>query len=101
MNDNVTAAQPPFFSETHAVTIAAAARDDPDADGFLVEIPSQSTLVAASSVGGVIVRWVVESPVNVDEMGERHAQLEQAGLRYVCLTMHTDRLVPLAAKGTH
>ena len=101
MNTKVTAAQPPLFSETHAITIAAAARDHPDADGLLVEIPSQSALVAASSVDSVIVRWIVESPVSVDEMGERHAQLEQAGLKYVCLSMRTDKLVPLAAKGTH
>ena len=100
MNTQVMAAQPPLFSETHAVSIAASASDYPDADGLLVHIPSQSALVAASSVGGVIVRWVVESPVSVDEMGERHAQLEQAGLQYVCLTMLTDRRVLLAPKGT-
>ena len=101
MSAHVTAAQPPLFSETHAVTIAAAARDYPDANGLLVHIPSQRALVAASIDDGVIGRWVVESPVSVDEMGERHAQLEQAGLKYICLSMRTDKLVLLAAKGTH
>ena len=50
---------------------------------------------------GVIVRWVIESPTNFDEIRERQAQLEKAGLKYVCLTMHVDRLVPIAPKGTH
>lgn len=58
-------------------------------------------LVAASMTAGVIVRWVIESPTNFDEISERHAQLKKAGLKYVCLTMHVDRLVSIAPKGTH
>lgn len=30
MNEKIIAAQPPFFSETHAATIADAAREYPD-----------------------------------------------------------------------
>lgn len=94
-------ATPPFFSETHAVTIAAAARDYPDADGLSIDIHSERMLIAASMTDGVIVRWVVESPMSVAEIDERRGQLERTGLHYVSLTMRTDKLVPLAPKGTH
>lgn len=101
MNEPLCAAQPPFFSETHAATIAAAAREYPDADGLLIDVHSQHMLVAASTVDGVIGRWVAESPVNICEMEERQAQLAKAGLKYICLTMHCDRLVPLDPKTSH
>ncbi len=101
MNEQLTAAQPPFFLATHSASIANAARDYPQVDGLLIDVHSQRMLVAASMTAGVIVRWVIESPTNFDEIRERQAQLEKAGLKYVCLTMHVDRLVPIAPKGTH
>ena len=70
MNEQLTAAQPLFFSETHAASIAAAARDYPDADGLLIDVHSQRMLVAASVTAAVVVRWVIESPVNFDEITE-------------------------------
>ena len=101
MNQRITAAQPPLFSETHAATIAAAAQNYPDADGILIDMHAEHMLVAVPLVNGIVVRWVVESAVGINEMSERQAQLKQAGLQYVCLTMHTDRLVPLAPKERH
>lgn len=101
MNDRLCAALPPIFSEIHAATIAAAARDHPDANGLLIDVHSQHMLVAATIVDGVVIRWVTESPVNIGEMQERHAQIAKAGLRFVCLTMHCDRLVPLGPGTMH
>ena len=101
MNEKLTAARPPLFSETHAVTIAAAARDYPEADGLSIDLHAERILIAASMTDGVIIKWLTESPMSAAEIAERRAQLAQAGLQYVALTMHTDRLVPLAPKGTH
>ena len=101
MNEKLTAARPPLFSETHAVTIAAAARDYPEADGLSIDLHAERILIAASMTDGVIVKWVSESPMNGAEIDERRAQLAQAGLQYVSLTMHCDRLVPLRAGTTH
>lgn len=47
MNVQFIAAQPPFFSDTRAASIVRTAREYPDADGWLVEIASQSALVAS------------------------------------------------------
>ena len=101
MNERVTAAPPPLFSETHAATIASAARDYPDADGLLIDVHAEHMLIAVPLVNGIVVRWVVESAVGINEMSERQAQLKQAGLQYVCLTMHTYNLVPLDPKESH
>ena len=101
MNEKLTAAQPPFFSVLHATSVVAAARDHRESDGLLINIPLQRMLVTVHMTTGVIVRWVIESPTKFDEISERQAQLEKAGLKYVCLTMHTDRLVPIAPKATH
>lgn len=101
MDTQLIAAQPPYFTEFHAATIAAAVPDYPDAAGLLVHIPLQSALVAAPLVDGFIDRWVIESPVSANEIRERHAQLARAGMQYVCLTTHSDRLVPLDSKFTH
>ena len=99
MSDTSTAIQPPYFSEMHASTIIAAAGDHPDADGLLVHIPTQRALVCASFVDGVVDRWVVESPVTAYDLWKRQADLGQAGLKFECLVMDTDMLVPLSAAG--
>lgn len=101
MNTKLLSAVPPLFSPKHAESIAHAALDYPDANGVLVLIPSSRVLVAASTVSGVIERWVVESPVEDEEIEERRSQLQRAGYRYVCLSMRTDKLVPLDAVTTH
>ena len=101
MNEHITAARPPLFSQTHAATITAAGQDYPDADGLLIDMHAERMLVAVSLSKGIVVRWVAESAVGINEMSERQAQLKQAGLQYVCLTMHTDRLVPLKTQGLH
>lgn len=54
MSVKIIAAQPPFFSETHAATIADAAREYPDADGLFIHIPAQRAIAAASLVDGPI-----------------------------------------------
>ena len=101
MNQRITAAAPPLFSETHAATIAAAAQDYPDADGMLIDMHAEHMLVAVPLVNGIVVRWVVESAVGINEMSERQAQLKQAGLQYVCLTMHTGTLLSWHPKTSH
>ena len=100
MKVKLMAALPPLFSETYAATIAAAARDYPDADGLSIDIHSGAMLIAAAMTGGVIVRWVVESPVSATEIADRRVQLARAGKQYVALTMFTDKLVPMDPKTT-
>ena len=95
MKEKLMLAMPPLFSETYAATIAAAARDYPDADGLSIDIHSGAVLLAVAMTDGVIGKWVVESPVSATEIADRRAQLARAGKQYVALTMFTDKLVPL------
>lgn len=101
MNEQLTAAQPPIFFATHSASIAAAAREYPDADGLLIDVHAQRMLVAVHISAGVIDWWVIESPVGFDEIDERKAQIEKTGAKYVCLTMHVDRVVELAPRAKH
>lgn len=101
MKKQITAAPPPIFSDFVAATIKAAAFDYPDADGLLVDIPSQRTLIAASTGNGVIDRWVIESTANDLEVFIRQAQLKECGLNYISLTMHTDKIAPLGPTIKH
>ena len=101
MNEPLCAAQPPFFSEAHAATIAAIARDKVKPHMLCVFDPSNGMFVLASASFGVVTNWVIQGPLSHEKATAMTRELGLDESKFTFFLMNSCAKVELKPTVTH
>ena len=101
MNEMPTAAPPPFFSEMHAATIAAAARDKVKPHMLCVFDPSNGMFVLANASFGVVTNWVIQGPLSHEKATAMTREMGLDDSKFTFFLIDSSTLVQLKPKVTH